>query len=161
MVSVPRPFGICYLPSIGAISVGQFPPTHLNPHRFGVPFIISWFRGIFCALLLIRAPRARTGGKTDTSFVSQLEEPPVKAKEPERASKVPNDSDVQAPVNGPTSNDTSDAAPSLPAMSGTDDLNRGNETTPTLTSDDTGPFSPGKALSHGDSEVGASWPAWH
>ncbi|KAF8501533.1 hypothetical protein F5888DRAFT_1874203 [Russula emetica] len=121
--------------------------------RFVAPFIISWFWEIFGAFLLIHAPEASAGGKTDTSFVSQLVEHPVVAKEPEKAPQVSNDSDVQAPVKGHTGYDTSDAAPPLPAMSVTDDLKGGNETIPIVTQhDDTRRFSLRKARSHNDIE---------
>ena len=114
---------------------------------------------IFGAFRRINAPEASTGEKTDISFVSQLIEHPVVAEEPEWAPQVSNDSDVQAPVNGHTSYDTSDAAPLLPVMSVTDDLKGGNGTIPTVTHNNTGRFSLRKARSHNDIEVGASVPA--
>lgn len=89
----------------------------------------------------------------------QLVEHPVVAKEPEGASEVSNDSDVQAPVIGHTSNDTSDPAPPLPAMSVTDDLKGGNETIPTVTHNGIRQLSLRKARSHNDIEVGANLPA--
>jgi len=125
-------------------------------HRSITPFIISWFWEIFGAFLLIHAPEASNGGNTDTSFVSQLVEHPVVAEEPEKASQVSNDSDVQAPVNGNTGDDTSDATPPLPAISVTDDLKGGNEMIPTVTHDDIRRFSLRKARSHNDIEVSAS-----
>jgi len=144
--------------------LASFLQTHLSSHRFVAPFTISWFWDIFGAFLLIRAPEgpeASTGGKADTSFVSQLVEHPVVAEDPEGASQVSNDSDVQAPVNGHTGNGTSDAAPPLPVMSVTDDPKGGKETILTVTHDDTRRFSLRKARSHNDIEVGASLPAWH
>jgi hypothetical protein len=132
------------------------PQTQLSSHRFVAPFIISWFWQIFGAFLLIYAPEASAREKEDTSFVSQLAEHAVVAEEPERAplAQVSDDSDVQAHDNGHTGNATSDAAPPLPAMSVTDDLNDGNETMPTLTHDDTRRFSLRKARSHNNIEVG-------
>jgi hypothetical protein len=141
--------------------LASFLQTHLSPHRFAAPFTTSWFWDIFGAFLLIHAPEASTGGKADTSFVSQLRviEHPVVAEEPEGAPQVSIDSDVQAPVNGHTGNDTSDAAPPLPVMSVTDDVKGGNGTIPTVTHDDTKRFSLRKARSHNDIEVGAGLPA--
>jgi hypothetical protein len=138
--------------------LASFLQTHLSSHRLVAPSIISWFWEIFGSFI---APEASTGGKTDTSFVSQPVEHPVVAKGAERAPQASNDSDVQAPVNGHTGNGTSDAAPSppLPAISVTDDLKGGNETMPTVTHDDTRRFSLRKVRSHDDIEVGASSPA--
>ena len=134
-----------------------FLQTYLNLHRSVAPFIIAYFWEIFGAFLLIHAPEASTEEKTDTSFVSH--EHPVVAEEPERAPPVSNDLDVQAHVNGHTGNNTSDAGPPLPAISVTDDLKGGNETTPTVTHEDTRRFSLRKARSHNNIEVGA--PALH
>jgi hypothetical protein len=139
--------------------LASFLQTHLSSHRFVAPFIISWFWETFGAFLLIYLPGASTRGKTGTPFVSQLIEHPVVAEEPEGAPQVPNDSDVQAPAKGHTGNNTSDAAPPLPAVSVTDGLNGGNETMPAVTQDDTGGLSPRKARSHNDIEVGTSLPA--
>jgi hypothetical protein len=133
----------------------SFLQTHLSSHRSVAPFIISWFWEIFGAFLRINAPEASTGGKADISSVSQLVEHPVVAEEPEWAPQVSKDSDVQTPVNGHTSNGTSDAALPLPAMSVTDDLKGANGTIPTVTHDDTRLFSLRKARSHNDIEVGA------
>ena len=137
--------------------LASFPQTHLSSHRFVAPFIISWFWQIFGAFLLIYAPEASVGEKKDSSFVSQLAEHAVVAEEPEKATlaQVSNDLDVQAHVNSHTGNNTSDAAPPLPTMSVTDDLNDGNETMPTVTHDDTRRFSLRKARSHNNIEVGA------
>lgn len=143
--------------------LASFLQTHLSSHRVVAPFIISWFWEILGAFLLIHAPEASTGEKADTTFLSQLVEHPLVAEEPERAppSQVSNDSDVQAPVNGHTDNDTNhgDPAPLLPAMSVTDGLKGGNDMIPTVTHDDTRRFSLRKARSHNDIEVGASLPA--
>jgi hypothetical protein len=138
--------------------LASFLQTHPSSHRFVAPFIISWFWEIFGAFLIIHAPEAGTGEETDTSFVSQLVEHPVVTDGPERAPQVFKDSDVQAPINGHISNDTSDATPPLPAVSVTDDPKGGNEAIPTLTHDDTRRFSLRKARSHNDIEVSASLP---
>jgi len=121
--------------------------------RFVVPFITFWFWEIFGAFILIHAPEASAGEKTDTSFVSQLAGYPLAAKESERASQVFNDSDMQVPVKDHTGSDTSDAT-LLPAMSVTvtDDPKGWNETMLTVPHDDTRQFSLRKARSHNDIE---------
>jgi hypothetical protein len=86
--------------------------------------------------------------------VSQLAEQAVVVEKPERAPQKSNDSDVQVHADGHTGSDTSDAAPPLPTVSVTDDLNGGNETMPTVTRDDTRRFSLRKARSHNNIEVG-------
>lgn len=140
--------------------LASFLQTHPSSHRVVAPFIISWFWETFGAFILIHAPEASTDGeKADTLFVSQLVEHHVVAEEPERALQVSNDSDVQAPVNGHTGNDTSDAAPPLSAMSVTDGLKGGNETIPTVSQDYTWRLSLRKARSHNDIKIGASLPA--
>lgn len=123
------------------------------------PFIVPWFWQIFGAFLLIHTPEASAGEKKDPSSVPQLVEHAAPAEKPEKAPQVSNDSDVQVHANGHTGNDTSDAAPPLPTMSVTDDLNGGNETMPTVTHDDTRRFSLRKARSHNNIEVGT--PARH
>lgn len=130
-----------------------FLQIHLSLHRFVAPIISSWFWEIFGVFLLIHAPEASTGGKTDTSFVSQLVEHPVAAEEPEKAPRVSNDSHVQARVNDHKGNDTSDAAPPLRVMSATHDLND------TVTHDDPRRLSLRKVRSRNRIEVGA--PARH
>ncbi len=85
-----------------------------------------------------------------------VEQPVVKVP----LARVSNDVQPEAPVKGDTEADTSDTAPPLPALSGVDDLEGGNETTPTgtVTHDDitSRRFSLRKARSHNDFEVGDS-----
>ena len=141
--------------------LSSFPQTHLSSHRFVAPvapFIVSWFREIFDAFLLIHVPQASTGEETNTPFVSQLVEYPIVTEEPKRTPQVSNDSDVQAPVKDHTSSETSDTASTLSTMLVTDDTKGWNETITTVTHDDTRRFSLRKAPSHNDIEVGASLP---
>jgi hypothetical protein len=94
-----------------------------------------------------------TGDKTDATSVSQLAEHPVVAEVPVEAPHEPND--MQAPAKDNTGYDTSDAAPTVPALSLTDDRKGGNEGEHTVMHDEARRFSLGK----GHLEVGVSPPA--